>query len=301
MSGFLYYLPGLRSDQAIARGRLATNLVPVSILTALQDCDRVPDLTIAIDLDHGPDGGPGLLLIPKPVDDDLPPRLGYFPELQTWSRLGLRPDQVGSESQPTWLGYTTADPPTPSDLERREQIPGYLVTDAAELSWSIPIARACDNPRGNLPYAVRWTPERRPYCGVSQRYAQFWADAQRLWDLVDQHGTPDSNGLLWLTSGLTEEEDAFCVDMDTRALAINYRVGPDELATLDTIRPGWLSLGTASLFANAIVDYHARRRWEQAQKKTDSPPMPAGASSSPGDVAVTPPFVPAEASLPSAP
>jgi hypothetical protein len=79
-------------------------------------------------------------------------------------------------------------------------------------------------------------------------------------------------------------------------LATNYRVGPAELSTLNALRPGWLSVAAASRIANAVVDYHARRRWEAAQKKTVAQPTDAGMSSSPGEPVATPPFPPAEAS-----
>jgi hypothetical protein len=278
MSAFAYYLPHTTIAAATHRGRLLAEHLP----DVLQDCRAVPDQCVALDLVVGPDP-PGVLLYPKPVHGELPPRLGWLPETQTWRRTAAG----------IWIGWETADPPRPTDLERTQQIPGYHVRDEYGEPWVIPIARAVDNPRGNLPYTVHWTADERPVCGVGPRFAAFWADSARLWDLVGRHAMETQTGLLLLGAGLTADEDAFVLDMVIRALQINYRVGPGELAALDAIRPGWLSQTAASLAANAIVDMHARATWDDAQKKTESPAVPAGVSSTPGGPADSPTSVPA--------
>jgi hypothetical protein len=178
-------------------------------------------------------------------------------------------------------------------LERRNQIAGWEIRDAYGDSWSIPVARSPSNRRGNFPYAVEWDAAGRPSCAVSGRYASLWRDSARLWDLVAQHAQPARGGLAIIGEGFTEEEDQFVIDLVSRALAVNYRVDPMTLAAYDQFRPGWLSQVAASLMANALVDMHAKRAWEAAQKKTATPSDLAGVNFTPGDPDDIPTIAPA--------
>lgn len=277
MASFLYFLPYPKSD-LVANGAIRSGLLAEAGLgELLADVSAVPKDAI-ITKCRGPDATPGTLLIPVPGHRELPSKLTYDPDAQTWIR---RTDK-------TWLGWDNAAPPRPVDLERKELIPGWTVKDGYDDPWAIPVARSTANRRGNLPFAVHWDADGKPFCGVSARYESLWKDSARLWDMVTAGARPAHGGLAIIGEGFSDEDDAFLLGMVHRALAVNYRVDAPELAAYDRIRPGWLTQVAASLIANAIVDMHAKRAYEEAQKKTATRSEPAGVSSGLGDPAGSP-------------
>ena len=293
MFGFLYYLP-LAKDTVVQDGRLAAGvLANAGLSDVLLDVSAVPKECVVAECRSGPDGKAGCVLIPVPVHRELPGKLGYDPDSQVWRPSGSGPSTLDSG---LFLGWYRDAVPRPADLERTQQIAGWEIRDAYGDTWSIPVARGVNNRRGNFPFAVRWGDEGKPYCGVSGRYQQFWADSARLWDLVAAHAQPAHGGLAIIGEGFTDEDDQFLIDMVHRALQVNYRVDAWALAAYDQVRPGWLTQVTASLIANAVVDMHGKRAWDAAQKKTVTPSDHAGVSSTPGDPAECPSTSPAEAS-----
>jgi hypothetical protein len=282
MTAFCYFVPG-PVTQLVRNGRLVRSVLPA----ILEDCRQVPDQVVPVPVDRGPGDVPGVILYPKsPVpDSELPLRLGYFPQ--------SGPPGPGGENSQTWrpiagagpvthIGWETDAPPKPEDLARRQQIDGYMVRDDHNHSWVVPIARAANNPVGNLPRAVTWDADDQPVVGVSTRYADFWRDSARLADLVQLHGTDETEGWAMVWAGMTAEEDQFAVRLVLDALAINYRVDRHVLAAYEQAWPGWLSQACVSIAANAIVDCPTRRAWQAAKKKDDTPPAAAGMSSTPG-------------------
>lgn len=297
MSGFLYYLNEPKSaivvdhrgQQQLAEGELRA----VRLLDTLSDALEVPKQCVACEVKHGPDGKPGTILYPVPIHGGLPARLGYDRERQRWESVELR----GVRQTPVyWIGWYQDEPPRPADLERRERIRGWEIQDAYGDAWSIPVARSPHNPRGSFPYAVEYGPDYQPRCGVSGKYRRFWEESARLWDLVAAHAQPSQGGLAVLGEGLSAEDDAFALQIVHLALQVNYRVDLPTLAAYNLVRPGWLTQVTLSLMANAIVDMHARREWEAAQKKTVTPSEPAGWTSTAGEPDATPITNPVEAS-----
>jgi hypothetical protein len=288
MPGFFYFLPQPK-DRVVADGRLLTGaLADAGLTDVLADVAAVPKDCVVAEVRTGPGAGgvPGCILTPVPVHRELPGKLGYDADSQVWQKYG---------THGTYLGYSRDALPRPVDLERTATIPGWEIRDAYSDGWSIPVARSVVNRRGNFPFAIRWAADGKPFCGVSGRYQGFWQDSARLWDLVAQQAQPARGGLAIIGEGLTDDDDQFVIDMVHRALQINYRVGPVELAAYDTFRPGWLTQVTASLMANAIVDMHAKRAWEDAQKKTAIRSAAAGVSSTPGDPDDCPVTAPAAA------
>jgi hypothetical protein len=280
MAGFFYYLPEPKTT-VVNDGRLCPSLLDAYGFAAVfRDVARVPDECVAVEIPHGPDNQRGTLLYPVPTHGQLPARLGYDAETQLWAPPPAAPNRL-----PPRIGYYLDAPPTPVDLERRRQIPGWEIRDAYGDAWSIPVARSATNPRGNLPFVVNWDDNAAPYCGVAAEHRQYWDDSARLWDLVLAGAKDEHSGLAIIGTGFTAEEDAFLLRMAHAALGINYRVTSRELSLYNPARPDWLSQLTASLIANAIVDMHGRRQWEAAQKKTVTPSAPAGVSSTPGEPA----------------
>ena len=284
MPGFLYFLPQPKSD-VVRDGRLTLSvLADAGLSDVLLDVSAVPKECVVAECRTGPDGQAGCVLIPVPGHRELSGKLGYDPESQVWRPAGPA----------CHIGWYRDANPRPTDLERGQQIAGWEIRDAYGDTWSIPVARGINNRRGNFPFAVQWT-DGKPVCGVSGRYQQFWADSARLWDLVAAHAQPARGGLAIIGEGFSDEDDQFVIDMVHRALQVNYRVDAWALAAYDQVRPGWLTQVTASLIANAVVDMHGKRAWDDAQKKTVIPSDPAGVSSTPGDPDECPSTAPAAA------
>jgi len=286
MAAFLYFVPQPRS--AIVRdGRLQHVALPASLTGCLADVHHVPDQVVVTDVAAGPNQQPGVVLYAVPGHGELPQALGYFPERQFWRPI---------PQNDAWIGWITDSPPQPPDLERREQISGYLVNDGHGRKWSVPVVIAEDNPRGNLPFEVAFDDSDRPVCVVGGHHRQLWKDAGTLWEWALTRGQPTREGMLILGQGFTDEEDQFLMECAFRGLAVNYRVDRHAIAALSTAESGWLTQVFLSLLVNAAIDMHAKRAFEEAQKKTVSRSAPAGVNSGPGEPAAGPASDPAAAS-----
>lgn len=258
MSGFMYFVSEATTADFASGGVVNQSRMLASGLgITLTDCRKSPDHLVVADV-PGPAGQSGVLLVPVPVSGDLP-KLLRCDASQTWrSRAGGK----------LWIGWATESPPSPADLERRETIGGYLVTDAVDRQWQVPVLRAVDNPRGRLTPCFTWDDDDRPVMGVDRKLAALWVDSARAWDMIDKNSAETG---ATLGQGFTAADDAWLFDYLVRALSINYRVGNRELAALDAIAPGWLNQSTASVMVNATVDMFKWKTFLAAQKKTPSP------------------------------
>lgn len=275
MSGFLYFIPGPKTFAQ--NGRLLHQALPASLAACLADVYDVPGQCVLVDVTSGPDGTPGTVLYAIPAHGELPASLGYFPDRQTWRAVR------GNEPAPYWLGWINESPPLAVDLERRNQIAGYLVMDGHGQRWAVPAIRSQDNPRGNLPFEVVFDEHDRPRCAVAGPQRPLWEDTAKLWDWALTRGQPDREGMMILGQGFTDDEDAFLLDCAFRGLGVNYRVDSHIIAALSAIRSGWLTQVFLSLIINSLIDMQAKRVWDEAQKKTVTRSDPGGVNSSPGE------------------
>jgi hypothetical protein len=258
MTAFYYFLSG-ETEASIRRGadKLAREpLVARHLADVLEDVHRIPDEGIVANTPVGPDGNKGVVLYPLPTTGDVPPVLGLDQEKQTWTRI----------DDSLYLGWLNDAPPRPTDLERRELVDGYSVTDAAGDAWQVPTLRAVDNPRGRLPASFNWSDTRQPEIGVARKYRKLWQQSETVWNLMES--VPVSLDRPFAHS-CTAEQDLMLYRYVIDALSINYRVSNIELSVLDQIRPDWLSGKTARLMLDATVDLFLYRRWLEAEKKTD--------------------------------
>lgn len=269
MPGFLYFVPEATAADFVADGVVnQSRMLAAGLGITLTDCRKSPEHLVVADV-PGPAGQAGVLLVPVPVSGDLP-RLLRCDASQTWrSRSGGK----------LWIGWHTESPPAPADLERRETIGGYLVTDAGERQWQVPVLRAVDNPRGRLTPCFTWDDDDRPTIGVDRKLAALWEDSARAWDLIDKNSNETG---ATLGQGFAAADDVWLFDYLVRALSVNYRVGNRELAALDAITPGWLNQQTASLMLNVTVDLFKWKAFVAAQKKTPSPSTAAGVTGGSG-------------------
>ena len=240
MAGFLYYLPGKDRSLTIEDLR-AAGLGYAFVQT----------FTPSPVLSGGPDGGSGVIV----ADDRCVPasKIGMYADKQAWRKV---------PQCDVWVGYYTAERPTPDDLIRSGPLPGHWVTLGDDRKWLIPIARGVaeqdDEPVGvcSLP-SVRdldddghWTTG-----GVLPKYERLWKIAQKWWALMCTEITGDN--------AETEGPAVFDFDGENDAavsvLAANYRVGAVEAAVL-----GLLNSQTVGAVLMALVD------WPTWKKKLDT-------------------------------
>ncbi len=118
MSGFLYYIPGKPT-------------VTTSDLDALGINHGSPE---TIQATAGPDksGRGGVVFVFPQVGGSMP-RLGFYAGQQTWR-----------ECKGFWIGFETANPPQPADLERGNMLDGYVATMQTAFgkqAWQCPTAK----------------------------------------------------------------------------------------------------------------------------------------------------------------
>lgn len=117
MASFLYYKPGDAPSRAFLERIEFPHVAHAG--TPGRGCST------------GPDGKAGFCfgLCPPPHPEGVGAIVGYFPAQQTWRRY------VGGE---LWLGWETANPPRPEDLQLRNYVDGHPVTLADGHVWVIP-------------------------------------------------------------------------------------------------------------------------------------------------------------------
>lgn len=212
MPGFLYFIP---SD--------AKTLSPAEIHRA--------GLGYAIDrkaFQHvitGPHGEPGFIVADESSVDRS--AIKYRPTEQTW-RAVTRPEGLD-----VCLGWYHDEPPTPTDMVRRQPLPGVSVLLADGHAYQVPIARRFAEFEGRL----------LGVCGLPQSLARdsagVWVPSgpiaryARLWDLLQGYlaareealAKADADGVIYFDFPPINE-------LAIGILGINYRIGPDELEAL---------------------------------------------------------------------
>lgn len=201
---------------------------------------------------HGPGDASGVLLTAIPASGEVPKRIGYQPDFQTWRQATKTPG-----GQDLWTGIDREHPPTPEDLLRAnaarstagELLPphqGYWVTLADGNRWCVPVVRRPaivakhgDRP-SEFPTDVGWDLEGRFVETLKPQFQPLFDEAAGLVGLFyDDEGRPrDGNFEISVEAGLS-----WCLKL----LGLNYRVGPHEQNLLRVIDQSnvWLVLGLA--------------------------------------------------------
>jgi len=261
----IYFFPKLTREELAPEGKLSPAVLSqygdlARTFADLTDLRRDASLTELTG--HGPGGSSGCLLCALPAEGQPPPRLGYFPDFQTWTPVGGTGSASGTGGtgsasgtrENLWVGTDNEHPIAPADLRRKKTFPGYEI-ELAGGQWTVPVVR---NPEGGtgLPrdfvYADGGKVEQR----IKAAYIGLWEKfARAVWLLFDPEGP-------WpLAIDLAEGTD-LCLE----ALALNYRVGRIEQNLLGLIdSETWLTILAAS------VDYPTFRDAAEAverEKKT---------------------------------
>lgn len=256
MPAFLYYLPGLTHAQLARETLLEHPLAGV-----LRDClAGAPEfqrrLSVRNILNRGPDGGSGVLVAPVPQRGHGAQPLGYYPERQQWHEL-----------EQHWVGVDTELGIDPVDLLRPGSLEGLEVR-LNGLVWQVPIIR-----RGGMHPTLPQTLVRRGGTfakALRREWQSVWDASGRIWDLAFRQSS-------------AEFEEVF--DLCCQMLAVNYRVGDDELSILET-------LDTENFRAvfEAVLDWPTVSAILESTTPADAPP------SDPNAVASGPAAVPEAAS-----
>lgn len=252
---FLYYLPASRgSREAVLAAGLGYALGPGGPTWA--------------PMAPGPDGQAGVVL---GLSDAAPVHAAGDVR---WTRMaGLA----------VWLGLLNAAPPGPADLARPEGLPGHRVRLGDGAEWLIPAARLV---RGGtlLPQALVRAQGAWTRGDVLPAWRDLWDGACRVWDALygglaaadeaEETDEPANPAGPPKPVRLTLSDEC---DLAVRAIAANYRVGPDEVSAL-----GLLTTTTQLAVLKALVDWPALL--DLAKKARP----PGEAASSPGNGASSP-------------
>lgn len=166
------------------------------------------------------------------VDGGVEPRVGYYPERQTWRKI---------LSGKMWLGWETDNPPSPLDLQRPKLRDGHGVTMADGRLWILPVIRTLIGQTA-LPTIFG--------CDDSGTVVreQVLTEFVRIWDLTQRmYVTVES-----LPSGVAQITDDELTELLCSGLAMNYRVSKWEV-----LRLGLLSAENMEAAFAAMIDIPA--------------------------------------------
>lgn len=241
MAGLYYFLPNVTRDGLLENPRL------VAAVPVLSDLSKPDEHFTASDCRRGPGGVWGVVVYPLPVSRQMPPSLQYRPEQQGW---------LESRNGKYWIGWLKDALPTPADLERAPNYPGYLVTDSHGQQWSIPIARSPDPETSSLPKSFTFDEAGEPVAKLKDEFQQLWEISGKVWDFYE---TPPADRSEELTDTWAIKQAAF-------ALGVNYRLGLDQLNALHECDRGILDTGTVDNILLALIDRDRYIDWLQKKR-----------------------------------
>lgn len=196
MNHFLYFLPGENSPGGV---------IEKYGLQYAFDAEKAPNTIESV----GPDGKRGLL-----VSYAEPDELKYESEKQIWIPFGH-----------LYVGAARDAMPTAEDIQRLQQVNGYMIPLADGYTWHVPLAR-------ELPKQITFNTDGAVVQSPMERYADLCRDAERVFYHIKRD-------LGYLEEGDPNEH----IQIDEAAhiviniLAVNYRLGKPEatlLKLLDT-------------------------------------------------------------------
>jgi hypothetical protein len=205
----LYFLPGVNAAQLAPDGKLSRSLLEsrgigdvfADVVAANKDCS-ICDM-------HGlgPGERSGSILCYQTPGGDLPKRLGYYPDEQTWHQI----------SEGLWIGTMNDSPPTESDLRRKKQHGGYSIELANGERFNIPVIRRPDGST-ELPTDMYWDANGAIVEPIKAAYRKYWDETEVVaeWFFAkEQFGGESFN-----------KGKALLLAVD--AVGINYRFGKNE-------------------------------------------------------------------------
>lgn len=249
MAGFLYYLPGEKQQPSLEK--LSEKGIGYAFDT--------PPFHMPLQ-GNGP-GGNRVGVLVGCQDRMGEHSIRYLPNEQEWIEL---PAGV-------WLGWYRNAKPTPADLARDQQLPGYDLTMADGNQWTIPLVRNvddCGEPVCMLPAVlVRDKHSRSLVPGPPiERYRYLWDATEWAWTAMVSE------------EDIAEEKAEEAVGM---LYGANYYVGVEELLALGLYSTQLRPLGLLAL----SISYTRWQAWSDAKKKELSHSGAGGLISSDGEAA----------------
>jgi hypothetical protein len=194
---------------------------------------------------------------------------GYHADAQTWRKLPI------VEGRPEiWVGYWNDAKPGPEDLERQPMLAADVAIRLADgNSWQVPKVREFNGVTGDWECLL---PSLYDYGDNGKLFpAKPLAAYAHLWDVT----TPVAMALCFNGDGAAPVTDEQVQEAAMALLRANYVVDMPELVLLG-------ALSTGDLFANIVMGAcrgKALLSWiDELQKKSDSPSIPSGSSTSVG-------------------
>tara|TARA_B100000029_G_scaffold513941_1_gene615023 strand:+ start:1546 stop:2250 length:705 start_codon:yes stop_codon:yes gene_type:complete len=199
----------------------------------------------------GPNGGRGFLYVDSAAAHKIA-QITYDPKVQTWRKF---------PGKDIWVGYFNDNPPTPSELIRKDVIDGYNVNLGDGNSWKIPTCRYFGETGYTpaLPQVMdidedgNWT-----VGNIVAKHKKLWDVSCQWFDLVASFGLDEGEGAE-VDMSVADVADACVV-----ALGTNYRVSIVEVGLL-----GLLTSETRTAVMNSTIDFQAVEEWSKKKEQLE--------------------------------
>jgi hypothetical protein len=253
VAGYALYLPKFR-------GANPDHLKTVGLDSLL--LDGAPEFADV--LEHGPDGGGGMLACWRKGDPANDPP--FSPSHYHWQPCKADKARELPERR-FWLGIVNGKPLRPKDCERKVMHLGYGVTLRDDQVWTIPAAVNLPHYHGlngDGEYTRQIADEHRDFWHQSEKYAVEFFKAVDQLEQLRMH-RPDIDQSQTVTFTLADAWEFCC-----RALALNYKLTPELIDLLGLIDDqGMRNIIKSAIDLPVILEV-------SAQKKTDEFSIPVG-------------------------
>lgn len=278
MPGFHYFLPGVTKEQLAPGGTLSRELLGAAGLdTALFDVTKVPQHASLAEMHRcaGPWESTGTMLALVGKHTGVPELVVPDFNRQLWKPRG--------DPKKCWLGVQKGESPTAADLERWEQVAGFLLA-AGQDEWRIPVARMPDPAWqfGHLPQSYVFSDAGEPEGRLNPAWQWLWdlSGQVRNWYVsdapLDAAATPAER------AAHAKPPFSWLVKQAAQILGVNYRVGLPELTFLHELGRGVLSQTTVHAVCQALFGFEVLEEAKKKQTDEASPPAPSSCSSTTG-------------------
>jgi hypothetical protein len=264
-TGLQYFIPNATPAELVEDGKLRRDaLERYNLAERLADVvtENVHFTLANVNGSVGPGKQEGIIIAPVSRHRGSPDPLGNWPLRQVCMAI---PKQVCA---PEAVILANKDAlPDPLALERHAIIPGYTIDDRFGRSWHVPVARS---PRGKATLPRLYSFDRSGQCleRVADDFAWLWNLAG---ELRDWFTTDDSRPRSWV------------IESVVKILAVNYRLGKEELGLLDELGAGFLDDRFVDGVCFATVDFALVDEAKKNMTASGDAGATSSSSSKPGD------------------